>query len=262
MRFYQSLHFVVYGYDMNKNMNIAENAENVYKKVMFDMNLMSFKPRENYRITVYRTPEEFHQETSLPAWSGGVTVTKPLGEILPSERGIQSRVSIATYESGLTASQLAHEVTHLVFNEFMGASSPEKLSRLKWLNEGLATYEEMEFYNDGLKEDFIRLTRSIVKRNPVPINEMVSFLPIHVVPQNVGRFYFANQPNDYTNIDLWYWHTQFLAQFLIKKEGQFAFYTLLGALKNDRTFVDALQDAYPGKWRTLQELENEWRQWL
>lgn len=259
---YRSLHFVVYGYDSGKNMKTAEIAEDVYKKVMFDTNLMSFKPRENYRITIYRTPEEYRHKTGLPAWSGGGAMTKPLGQVLPEERGDRARTSIVTFESVLSAPLIAHEVTHLIFGEFMAFETSADFGRVLWLNEGLATFEEMEFYGEGSRGDFVQVARSIVKHEVFPISELITFRPMQTIPQNMGRYHFMNQPHDYTNIDLWYWHVQYLTQFLIQREGQYSFYIFLNGLKNGKIFVDALQEAYPGKWRTLGELENEWRQWI
>ncbi len=262
MQSYQSLHFIVYGNDLNRNMKVAEKAEEIYKKIMFDTNLLSFKPRENYKITIYENSEEYQQRTRFPAWSAGGATTKPLGQILPGDRDLRARTSITTFQTVLSGSLLAHELTHLVFNEFMTFETYDDMALVLWLNEGLATYEEMEFYDDALQKDFIQISRSLVKREVLPVNDMIAFRPMQTLPQTMGKYYFKNQSYEYTNVDLWYWHVRFLTEFLIRREGQYSFYLLMDALKQKKKLADALQVAYPGKWRNLTELESEWRQWL
>ena len=43
-----------------------------------------------------------------------------------------------TFDGPRMPRTMAHEITHLVFHEYMGASS-----RLVWFNDGLAVYEEL-----------------------------------------------------------------------------------------------------------------------
>ncbi len=211
---------------------------------------------------VYKTKEEYQQRTGNPAWSAGGASIKPVGQILPGDRGIVARTSITTFEPELTAPVIAHEVTHLVYNEFMAFRSVPDAARHQWLDEGLATYEEMGYYGETLYADLVQISRAIVKKEAYPLEDLVGTHPNQMVVYNVGRFNFMNRVQDYTNVDLWYWNVQFLVQFLIQREGQYAFYAFMNALKNDKVLIEALQEAYPGKWRSLRELESEWRQWL
>lgn len=258
----ESLHFIVYAYDSATAAKAADIAEDVYKKIMFDANLMSFKPRDNYRITIYRDQEEYTAKTGYPRWSGGGTVTVPVGQILPTERDVRARSSIVAFETYLTRSLLAHEISHLVFNEFMSYATTEEAAQTVWLNEGLATYEEFEAYDTSVRSSFSTLSRSLLRSHAVSLEEAVKFRPIYAIPQVLGSFTLGGTRQNFTTIDVWYWQVRTLTEFLIQKQGQYNFYLFLDSLKRKRDVVAALGEAYPGRWRNLSDLEVEWRQWL
>ena len=262
MQSYQSLHFIVQSKNYDRSGKTAESCEEVYKKIMFDTNLLSFKPRENYRVVIYENQREYSQMTGYPLWSGGGAVTTPLGLVLPDEREIKARTAIDTFDPAASLPLFAHEITHLVFNEFMDTFSPDDFDKARWLNEGLATYEEMQFYPEFDRGELLRLTRPLVRQNAFPIRSAVEFKPFHEPVRSVGSYIFRGETRYFTNIDIWYWQVRDLVGFLVEKRGRYNFFVLINDLKQKKGLEDALNDAYPGDWRSLEELEREWKQGL
>ncbi|MDD5656763.1 MAG: hypothetical protein PHF00_05855, partial [Elusimicrobia bacterium] len=119
----QSLHFLVRAYGTGKAQQIADVAEACYQRIMMDTGLSSFKPLGGlYRVVVYADANEYLKKTGQPGWSSGLSIGN----------------AIYTYEGGHIEGVPCHEMTHLIFYEFMGRSVPEQ----RWVNEGLAVFEE------------------------------------------------------------------------------------------------------------------------
>lgn len=259
MNVHETLHFSIHGWSIQQMADVGQACEAVYRKIMFDMNLLSFKPRENYRVTIYRDQQEYQERTGYPGWSGGGTVTQMLGAVLPSERQQRARTSIVTYETAVSPPLLAHEICHLVFNEFMNFGDNETARKVFWLNEGLATYEEMEARPAAEKSEYVGITRSLLRSHRLPLNEAVSVRPMELRQELLGSYFFGGRTYQYTNIDIWYWQMRDVTEFLIRKKGNYNFFLLLNALKNGRDINGALSEAYPGMWRNLSDLEAEWK---
>lgn len=255
----ESLHFVVRGYNFSKIAEIARTCEDIYQKVMFDTNLLSFKPKENYSVTVYSTREEFHQITGFPSWSGGGARTKLLGNLRSEERDLRALTSIVTHEEALTTPLLAHEITHLVFNEFMEFYTAEDADRCRWLNEGLASYEELEANPPATRDEFLGVVEPLLREHALPVGEVLDFNPFRQPLVTLGTYFFQGRRFLFTNVDVWYWQCRSLTEFLIEKHGRYNFYLFMNALKVRKDVFVALQEGYPGRWRNLTDLENEWK---
>ncbi|OGR96994.1 MAG: hypothetical protein A2902_05260 [Elusimicrobia bacterium RIFCSPLOWO2_01_FULL_64_13] len=256
---YESLHFVVRARDYSLARDVAESSEEIYRKVMFDTNLLSFKPRESYRVTIYEDRDQYRDLTGNPDWSGGVTTTLLLGRGIPGEREEKARTSIATYEEVLTPRLMAHEIVHLVFNEFMEFADARIAERVRWLNEGLATFEELEYCSESERSEFFRMTQPLLRKHAQPLPRVMSANPFLESASALGSYSAGGRSVLYTNIDVWYWQSRSLVEFLILDHGRYNFYLFMEALKRGRPVEDALRDAYPGKWGGLGDLESEWR---
>ena len=259
---YESLHFIVRGKNYEKLKNIAKISEDLYEKIMMDTNLFSFRPKEHYLITVYENPEEYYLNTGYPVWSGGGTVTLPLTQIQPLEKEIKSRTAIFTFEAMATSWLLAHEICHLIFNEFMEFDTQGESNKTRWLNEGLAVFEELEVYLNFEREAFLQMTLPLIKQNDLSLRTLLEFEPFQAKVISLGSFFYNGRTSSYTNIDLWYWGARSLVDFLIKTGGRYNFFLLLRALKQKKEFGAALNEAYPARWRDLPELESEWKRSL
>ncbi len=260
MQSYDSLHFTIYGYNITRLNQVADFAESIYKKVMFDANLLSFKPKQNYQITIFNSKDDFLKVTGYPSWSGGGAITVPSGMILPSERENVARTSIVTFEEMAVSATLAHEVTHLVFNEYMNFSTPEEANKNRWLNEGFATYEEYETYEYSEKEYYLNTTRDLYKKHLLPLAELISFNPFTSPSRILESYTFKNRVYVYTTLDLWYWQSRSVVSYIITEKGKYNFFLFISALKRGNALDSALEQAFPGTWRTINDLERDWLQ--
>ena len=116
-------HFVVYSLNRPLLDEIVQYVEQIYSAVITDTNLYSFNLSERFPIYVYDDSKMYVECTKRPVWSGGFVMSR----------------KIYAFDSKNLKNIIYHEVTHLIFNDFM-AGKAEKISR--WINEGLASYEE------------------------------------------------------------------------------------------------------------------------
>ncbi|MBI5210100.1 MAG: hypothetical protein HY927_09030 [Elusimicrobia bacterium] len=222
-----SLHFSVRAYGPDAARQIAQTAEESYGRIMVDTNLYSFRPKGLYRVMVYATSDEYRKKTDQPAWSGGVSVGN----------------AICTFHGPHLPGVLAHEMTHLIFYEYMGRSDQS----LRWINEGLAVYQETIALATprGARDPFVALRESLAK-SPIPMEHMESF-----VPATEHEFQVNN----------WYAQAYGMVRFMIERGGRMGFSQFLAALKERRTLDDAFAAGFPA-WRTAAVFYAEWRRSL
>jgi len=112
-----SLHFKVRAYGPQYVQDVAALAEEDYARIMNDTGLYSFQPHGTYEIIVYGSQDEYRKKTGQPEWSAGVTVGN----------------AIYLFTSPTFNGVLSHEMTHLIWYEFM---SGRLIENQRWVNEG------------------------------------------------------------------------------------------------------------------------------
>ncbi|OGR61821.1 MAG: hypothetical protein A2X31_01400 [Elusimicrobia bacterium GWB2_63_22] len=220
----ETAHFSVQAYGSDAAARYASACEANYGRIMQDLGLYSFVPARPYSVTVYKDAPEYHLKTGQPDWSGGAAYGNAL----------------LLYEGEGLEAIMAHEMTHLIFNEFMGLSQP---SSLRWLNEGVAVYQEGRS-NQTSATYYASLVKSLVAPNPIPFSQMVN-----LVPQSESR----------TGVERWYAQSGSVAGFLVRQGGSFNFYMFLGKLKAGADLDRALAETYSGLWRNLEDVERTWK---
>lgn len=211
-----SLHFQVHAYGTDGAGEASRRAENLYTKLMTDTGLYSFLPEGLYPIIIYASRGEFLRKTRLPAWSSGAAVGN----------------AIYTFEGPHLGAVLAHEITHLIFYEYMGRG----VVHTRWFNEGLAVYEEQEAAPDLAPSSFVAV--------PISFDEMVRMTPFSEEQRRVSA---------------WYQQVGSVVRFMIERGGRVGVSHFLRALRSGRNVDQALQLGFPGSWRNLSELEAAWR---
>lgn len=108
---------------------MKNRAETLFTRIMRDL---GYAQRDGFwlwdnrcTIRVHPTAESFRTSVGAPEWAGGCAD--------PSERAIETFEGSATFAERV----LPHELTHLVFREFVGFKGDVPL----WLNEGVAVWE-------------------------------------------------------------------------------------------------------------------------
>ena len=219
----ESLHFIVKAYSSDITQRYGAFCEEDYQRIMSDLGIYSFVPSKPYNIVIYKNAPEYHSKTSQPDWSGGITYGN----------------AILVYESEGAPGILAHEMTHLVFNEFMGLSAPESL---RWLNEGLAVYEQMRadypskaFYEAKILND--------ISINPIPFSQMMNLVP---------------QGEKNAVVERWYAQAGSVASFMLRQGGSLSFSYFLNRLKDGRSLDEAVAVSFGGLWKDMKDVERTW----
>ncbi len=219
----QSLHFLVYAYGQERVNAYSLLAEQNYQRIMRDTGLYSFVPKESYRIVVYANREEFLRKTGQPEWSGGIACGN----------------AILIFDWEHVEPVMAHEMTHVIFNEFMGRQTKE----LIWINEGLAVYEEIMASPFQRREKYYTETAKILKVNHIPFSQMAVLCP-------------ATEEERLVNS--WYMQVGNIVQFMIEHGGRLGFSIFLSHLKKGLPVDSAIEQAFPGLWKDMQSLEKSW----
>ena len=219
----QGLHFLVRAYGSGKAQQVSDIAEACYLRIMMDTGLSSFKPLGGlYRVVVYAGADEYLKKTGQPAWSSGLSIGN----------------AIYTYEGGHLERVLSHEMTHLVFHEFMGRADPDQ----RWVNEGLAVYEGSKAGRPSGQEA-PRPARP-AGWQPLTMETMVRMVPA--------------SEREYT-VNAWYGQAESMVRFLIERGGRIGFGQFLAALRQGVDFDKAISVAFPGIWRDLADFDASWR---
>lgn len=226
-----TLHFLVKAYTEDDLQTVGDFCEEQYSKIMKNTGLYSFMPATPYEIIVYRNHEEYVASSKQPEWSGGVTIGN----------------AILSYNSGAMKTVLAHEMAHLVFNEYMGRFD----YRLVWLNEGLAVYTQVGTYGDAGEASYNNSIRAALLTEPIAFAQMTAYVPMRDAGKN-GDAYLSK----------WYGQVGSVAGYMIERGGSMGFSLLLRELKNGAGLDAAIVSAYPGKWRSMAELEAGWLSYL
>ncbi|MBI5202212.1 MAG: hypothetical protein HY925_11540 [Elusimicrobia bacterium] len=211
------LHFKVKAYGSTRAREILEQAEAQYQRIMNDSGLYSFSPRGLYEIVVYLNQDEFYKKTQFANWAAGVTVGN----------------AIYVYDGPGLMPTLAHEMTHVIFHEYMRDTRTD----LRWLNEGFAMYEESR----ALGGPGVTWPGS---QEPFPFDQMTGLVPATERERQVN---------------LWYKQVGDLVGFMVERGGRVGMGQMFGILQNRGGIDEALRTGFPGVWTSMRDLEAAWR---
>jgi len=199
-------------------------CEENYSRIMQDLGLYSFVPARPYNVVVYRDAAEYHAKTGHPDWSGGATY---------------GGNALLLYEGPGIKATIGHEMTHLIFNEFMGLGQGEQL---RWLNEGVAVYEETRA-NQSSSAFYTATLADSLSSNPIPFSQMVNLAP---------------QDEANRGVDRWYTQVGSVAGFMIRQGGSLNFSVFLRKLHDGVAMDKAVAETYTGMWSSLADVEKGW----
>ncbi|MBI5574042.1 MAG: hypothetical protein HY919_05770 [Elusimicrobia bacterium] len=211
-----STHFTVHSTNEPSLKDLAQLTEKIYGTIISDTNLYNFNPPERFLIYIYPDAQSYKENTKRPEWSGGFAANR----------------KIYTFEGKHLSYILPHEITHLIFNDFMGVKAV-KVS--KWLNEGLAMYEETK--NSDIKKPLFDKTKRL------PLSEFLTFD-------------FETAATEKVNI--WYSQSESLTGFLLTEYPKEKFYNFLTKLRETKNTNEALFWGYQSEFKNMADLENAW----
>jgi hypothetical protein len=252
----KSEHFIVYFTQDDKfAQEILDAAEKEYRRIAYDLGYARYSEfwtwDKRVKIYIYPDRESFLKTTGQPAWSEGMADY--------TNKQIVSYV----WGKGFIESLLPHEITHLVFRDFVGFKGEIPL----WLDEGVAQWEEeakrkevKNLIQRYFQEDNLLLVSDIMKLNITHLKNKPGVL-IRATRTKEGKdgvlFLSANNL-----VEIYYIQSVSLIGYLIEKFGAQAFSGFCRELRDGKSVEEALKISYPLHIRTIQEFEDGWREYL
>lgn len=223
-------HFIVY-YVENDSFarDILDKAERYYDQIADDLGYPRYSNfwqwDKRVKLYVYATQDAFHQATGQPAWSHGMADY--------DDKVISSYNFSENFLDGL----LPHEITHLIFRDFVGFKGEVPL----WLDEGVAQWEEPAK----------RAASKTIARTLIRSGDALSLGRLTTVD--------IRDSQDKEDVDHFYMQAVSVVDFMIRKFGPQAFTGFCRALRDGKSIEEALRSAYPGRVQDLADLENQWK---
>lgn len=225
----RSRHFIVrYRGDAGFAAEVSRRAEAYYDDIADDLGFRRVGDfwlwDDRARITLYGSRADFLAATGAPAWA--------VGKASASTREISSFAGSRRFLDTV----LPHEMTHLIFRDFLGDGQVPL-----WLEEGVAQWEEASGRR-RLRRFVVHLART---NRLVPLRHLTS-LDIRCERRSGPAVAFYAQAAS-------------VVGFLIETHGSDAFRKLCGQLRDGKSLHDALRFTYPTTLRTIEQLERAWR---
>ncbi len=248
-------HFIVYYYPQHLSFaqEVLSCAEKYYIDIARDLGYERYSKfwlwDKRVRIYIYPSHQSYLKASNMPNWSHGMAdYTKKI--IMGYFRG-----------KGFLDSILPHEITHLMFRDFVGFTSFIPL----WLDEGIAQWEEKskrdaieDIINDTFRKKTLLSLRDMMKMD---IRNIKSTDKIYVRYTNDNGIPLVLIMTGKNLINLYYLEAVSLVGFLIEKYGNKRFTDFCRQLRDGKSIEEALRTSYANYFNTIEDLEREWKKY-
>lgn len=222
-------HFFVY-YQQDKKFanDVLRQSESYYRSIASELGYQRYSGfwtwENRVKIYIYPDKESFLKVTGQNPWSEGM-----------ADYTNKSVISYAWNQDFLEA-LLPHEITHLIFRDYVGIDSEIPL----WLDEGVAQWMEPQ------KRELLQaaMAKIIVDGKILPLDGLMRL--------------DVRQVSDSDLVHTFYVEAASLVGFLIKEYGSSDFINFCRQLRDKKNVREALTFAYPTTVRTLEQLEEKW----
>ncbi len=226
-------HFIVYYVDNKKfAKKVLSRAEKYYNKIARDLgfsrydNFWSWENRA--KIYLYRTHDDFVRATGKDPWIYGTV------------RYREKEIISYAWSKGLLNSLLPHEITHIIFRDFVGFPLADGGGIPLWLDEGVAQWEE-----DARRAVSVKLVRKLIKdKSYIPINELMKT--------------DVRTKSDYELSVKFYAQAVTLVGYMIKEYGSLKFNLFCRQLRDGKSVNAALGFVYTNSIFDVEKLEKKW----
>ncbi len=229
---YRSTHFIVYYQKSPKDFaeTVAESAEQSYRDIVRNLGFIRYKGwtyDDRVKIYIYDDAEHFQKSAYIYKWSHGVAS--------PKDRIIR------TYPSahGFFDSTLPHEVTHILFREFIGFDKAIPL----WFEEGVAMNQEKakRWGSDAM------VKQAQANGTFIPINELSTMRLSSRTPIETVHLFYTEGAS--------------IVYFMNTKFGERRFERFCRELRDGTSFERALKKVYV-RIKSYEDLNKEWLKYL
>ncbi len=226
-------HFIIfYRSDERFAAEVARRAELYYTQIASDLGYARYSNfwqwEKRVKIYIYPAQAEFLAESGQPEWSHGMAsyTKKAIYTYISHERFLESL--------------LPHEITHLIFRDFVGLHGTIPL----WLDEGVAQWEEPD-------------KRAIAKQAARYLIETGKWIPLADLTSIDIR-----DSSDAERVQAFYMQAVSLVDYLIRAYGPSEFTEFCRELRDGKPLEAALRAAYTNSIDSLPELEAKLKRYV
>jgi len=249
-------HFIVYfTQDKKFAQEVLDKSEIYYRDIALSLGYPRYKEfwSWNNRVKIYIYPDRasFLKATNQPEWSQGMADFR------------NKQVASFVLSQSFLDSVLPHEMAHLIFRDFVGFTGEIPL----WLDEGVAQWAE-ETKRSGMK----RAAKELFDKDALLYVSDMMKLDIRTVKYKDNVYIRATRAKEGKHgvvflssenlINTYYLQAVSIVGFLIERYGSDSFAHFCRQLRDGKTIEEALIFAYPASIRSLNELEEQWRDYL
>ncbi len=223
-------HFIVYYLsDEPFAKQVAHNAEIYYNRIADELGYPRYSNfwqwDKRAKVYIHDTAANFRKTTGEADWSQGAAIF--------SKKEIHSFAGSEGFLDGI----LPHEITHLIFRDFVGYKDVEVPI---WLDEGIAQWEEPK-------------KRQMAKQAAKWLIHYDKDLPVQDLTTTNVRVM-----KDGEKVTFYYMQSVSIVDFLMTKFGARSFTDFCRALRDGKSFDQALKSSF-GSIENLAELDIAWR---
>lgn len=227
-------HFIIFFFQGGDKFakEVLKKAEKYYTQISADLGHERYSDfwqwDQRVKIYIYPTEEAYRKYPGSNPWSHGLADY--------SNREIRSYA----WKEGFLEALLPHELTHLIFRDYVGFSGQIPL----WLDEGVAQWEEPA-------------KREIVKQAMQEVLKKGEALPLKTLTETDVRNW-----TDSGKVTAFYIQAMSIVDFLVTRFGAGDFIAFCRQLRDGKSFQEALMFSYPTAIRDLSDLEGKWKSYL
>lgn len=223
---YNTFYFEIYYYNENRVLDVIKGIDDCYSFIIKDLDFAFFNNYKKVKVYIYKNQKDYLNKTKISHWAGGHAI-------------LYGQKTIYTFEQkNLLRDILAHELTHLVFDSYIGIP---RNANLTWLHEGLAVYEDKRFSRKKWN------MKHLLKQKVPHLREILKY--------NSGLDNNSNQ------VSTWYMYVGTLVMFLFQVD-RTGFKLFCDNFKTYKNVDMALSSTYPWNFKNIDELDIAWRKWL
>jgi len=229
----RSTHFIIYYQKKSDDAflrQLTNVAESYYNRIAGDLGFNRFDFwlwDKRAKIYIYNDAAAFQKATGQPEWAVGVAI--------PQDKVIRSFIG----QKDFFDTVLAHEMSHIIFREFVGFDNP---AVPLWLEEGVAYYQQ---------KSKISIGRMVLKG---ALDKGV-FMRI----DKLNRIRDLQKEDDFV-VNLFYTESLGIVDYLMTQFGRDKFVLFCQKLRDKRNFNQALLSAY--SFRDIDALDAAWCAYL
>jgi hypothetical protein len=212
--------------------DVSRQTEVYYRRIASELAYQRYSEFWTWdnRVKIYIYPDRasYLKETGQPEWSEGLASYT------------DKKISSYAWSEGFLNMLLPHELTHLIFRDYVGFKGEVPL----WLDEGVAQWMEPH-KRKAVQRVMKRIAQS---GNVLSLRQMMTL--------DVRR------SSDAHLVEVYYVQAVSLVDFLITKYSAPRFTNFCRQLRDGKTIEEGLRFAYPIAIRDIDEFETKWKQYI